>query len=219
MQRVLLCLAFLLASPAMANSKTLLVNGVYAATYGDIAWDKGDWRDNNYSAIRLKAGIQLIRIDFVSVTIGYQKVGFYTGLHKWNGDDKLAFDYRGPLAEVHVFPDAPIGFSFAGFSGSGYSFLTSAERYSPLAQASCGTSCAIEAERSNLTVNEFTAYVTFKVARGLQIFGGAGTRSVEGDPEYDLRRGGVNEREKFSDRPKWSEAHGLVLFGLRGTTL
>ena len=67
MQRVLLCLLLLIAGPTFANTKSLLVNGVYAATYGDIGWDKGDWRENNYSAIRLKAGIQLVRLDFVNI--------------------------------------------------------------------------------------------------------------------------------------------------------
>lgn len=224
MQRVLLCLALLFASPLFANSKTLLVNGVYAGTYGDIGWDKGDWRDNNYAALRLKAGIQLVRVDFVSLTIGFQKVGFYTGLHKFDGDQSLAFDYRGPLAELHFFPDSLIGFSFAGFTGSGYSFLTSKQHYSPQAVAHCASvGCTLEAERSALKVNEFTAYVTLRVASGLQLFAGAGTRHVIGDPEYDTYTGtapnGVNVRQKFNDSPKWKEDHGLLLIGLRGTTL
>ncbi|MES2746177.1 MAG: hypothetical protein V4655_12160 [Bdellovibrionota bacterium] len=219
MQRVLLCLALLFASPLFANSKTLLVNGVYAATYGDIGMDKGDWRDNNYSAIRLKAGIQLVRVDFVSLTIGFQKVGFYTGLSKWDGDQSLAWDYRGPVAEVHFFPDAPIGFSAAYFTGSGYSFMNSADRYSAAAKAACTTNCTIETERSHLKVDEFTAYVTVKIASGLQLFAGAGTRHVKGDPEYDFRESNVNVRRKFADTPSWKEDHGLLLVGLRGTTL
>lgn len=221
MQRLFLCLALLFASPLFANSKSLFVNGVYAATYGDIGWDKGDWRDNNYSAFRLKAGIQLLRIDFVSVTLGYQKVGFYTGIHKWDGDTKLAFDYRGPLLEVHLFPDSLIGFSAAGFWGSGFSFMNTPALYSAQVKAACVATngCQIETERSSLSVNEYTAYVTLKVARGLQLFAGAGSRNVTGDPEYDVRRGTVNERQKFGDAGKWKESHGLLLLGLRGTTL
>ncbi|RZA24788.1 MAG: hypothetical protein EOP10_08860 [Proteobacteria bacterium] len=219
MQRVLLCLAVLFASPLFANSKTLLVNGVYAATYGDIGMDKGDWRDNNYSAIRLKAGIQVVRVDFVSLTLGFQKVGFYTGLSKWDGDSNYAWDYRGPVAEIHLFPDSPIGFSGAYFTGSGYSFMNTASKYSKDAVDSCTTDCTIETERSHLKVEEFTAYVTVKIASGLQLFAGAGTRHVTGDPEYDFRRSSVNVREKFDDAPKWREDNGLLLVGLRGTTL
>lgn len=214
MRRVLLCLALLFASPLFANSKSLFINGVYAATYGDIAWDKGDWQGNNYSAIRLKAGIQVLRLDFVGLTLGFQKVGFYDGLHKWSGDNKLAFDYRGPVLELHLFPDSLLGFSFAGMSGSGYSYLTSPEQYQ---YASCA-SCKIDAERSDLTVGEFSAYLTVKFAYGLQFIAGAGTRSVKGSPKYDVDRYGAHEWEK-GDKADWKESEAIVLVGLRGTTL
>lgn len=220
MQRLLLLVAFLFASPLLANSKTLLVNGVYAATYGDIGMDIGDWRTNNYAATRLKAGVQLIRIDFVSLTVGLQKVGFYTAINKIDGDDSYAFDYRGPVAEVHFFPDSLFGFSFAGFMGSGYSFFNTKSKFSPAAIEACAPpACEIETERSELKVSEFTGYVTWRVASGLQLFAGAGTRNVKGTPEYDLRQNDENTRLKFGDRKSWTENHGLLLFGLRGTTL
>ncbi|RYZ69762.1 MAG: SusD/RagB family nutrient-binding outer membrane lipoprotein, partial [Proteobacteria bacterium] len=185
MRGVLLCLALFFASPLFANSKSLFINGVYAATYGDISWDKGDWRGNNFSAVRLKAGIQLIRVDFVSLTLGYQKVGFYTGLHKWSGDNSINFDYRGPVLELHLFPDALFGFSFAGSTGTGYSFLKTESqfKYTPC------TGCVADAERSELKVGEFSANITAKIAPGLQIVAGAGTRSVKGKPLYGVRNG------------------------------
>ncbi len=214
MRRVLLCLALFFASPLFANSKSLFINGVYAATYGDISWDKGDWQGNNYSAIRLKAGIQVLRVDFVGLTLGFQKVGFYTGLHKWKGDNKLAFDYRGPVLELHLFPDAPIGFSFAGMSGSGYSYLTSPALYD---YPAC-VGCKIDSERSDLKVGEFTAYLTVKIAYGLQFIAGAGTRQVKGSPRYDVDRSGVHEYVKGA-KPDWKESESLLLVGLRGTTL
>lgn len=214
MRRVLLCLALFLASPLFANSKSLFINGVYAATYGDVSWDKGDWQGNNFSAIRLKAGIQILRIDFVGLTFGYQKVGFYSGLHKWSGDNKLAFDYRGPVLELHLFPDAPIGFSFAGMTASGYSYLTSPALYD---YPSC-TGCKIDAERSDLKVGEFTAFITAKFAYGLQFIAGAGTRSVKGSPRYDVDHNGIHQWEKGS-KADWKENEALLLVGLRGTTL
>lgn len=215
MQRVLLGLILLLASsPLLANSKSLFVNGVYAATYGDISWDKGDWRDNNYSAIRLKAGIQLLRVDFVSLTLGYQKVGFYDGLHKWSGDSKLAFDYRGPLLELHFFPDSLIGFSFSGATLSGYSYLTSADQY----KYSACSGCQIDAERSELKGGEVMGYITARVAPGLQVIAGAGTRVIKGTPRYDVNRDGVHSWEQ-GDAANWKETNALVLVGLRGTTL
>ncbi|MBC7662159.1 MAG: hypothetical protein H7249_20880 [Chitinophagaceae bacterium] len=214
MRRVLLCLALFFASPLLANSKTLFLNGVYAATYGDIAWDKGDWRGSNFSAIRLKAGIQVVRIDFVSLTLGFQKVGFYSGMHKWSGDNDIGFDYRGPVLELHLFPDAPFGFSFAGATGTGYSYLTSASQYH---YSSC-EGCKIDAERSALKVGEFTAYVTYKISSQLEILAGAGTRSVKGEIDYDVDRGGVHSWEK-GDVDSWKESNTMVLLGLRGSTL
>lgn len=214
MRRVLLCLAFLFASPVFANSKSLFINGVYAATYGDIGYDKGDFQGNNFSAVRLKAGIQIIRIDFVGLTLGFQKVGFYDGLQKWSGDNKVKFDYRGPVLEAHFFPEAPVGFSFAGMSGNGYSYSRSEELY----QYPACVGCKIDSERSNLKVGEFSGYVTVKIARGLQLIGGIGTRTVKGSPSYDVDRDGVHTFEKGA-KEDWKESNSFVLVGLRGTTL
>ncbi len=215
MRRVLLCLALCIAGPLFANSKSLFINGVYAATYGDLSWDKGDWQGNNYSAIRLKAGFQLLRLDFVGLTIGFQKVGFYDGIQKWSGDKKIAFDYRGPVLELHLFPDAPFGFSLAGMSGSGYSYLTSPEYY----RANCTIpACKIDAERSSLKVGEVTAYVTAKISYGLQAVLGTGTRSVHGSPKYDIDRNRDHTWETGT-KPDWKESHSFFLLGLRGTTL
>mgnify|MGYP001602233567 CR=1 FL=1 len=214
MRRVLLCLALFFASPLLGNSKSLFINGVYAANYGDIAWDKGDWRGNNFSAIRLKAGLQLLRIDFVSLTLGFQKVGFYEGLHKWSGEKKLAFDYRGPVLEVHLYPDELFGFSFAGATGSGYSVLTSADQYHYTACAGC----KLDAERSSLKVGEVSACVTGKVSGGLQLIAGVGTKTVTGSPEYDVDRNGVHTLEK-GNSASWKESTTFILVGLRGTTL
>ncbi len=216
MHRVILCLALFMASPSFANNKTLFVNGVYAANYGDISYDKGDWRGNNFSAIRVKAGIQILRIDFVGLTLGFQKVGFYDGLYKWSGTNKVKYDYRGPVLELHLFPDSPIGFSVAGMTGSGYSYSTSPELYKI---SNCPSpACSIESERSSIKVREFTAYVTAKVSYGLHAFVGAGTRLVKGNPEYDIRYGAVHSWVE-GDAEKWEENKALLLIGLRGTTL
>jgi len=215
MRRVLLCLAMFFASPLFANSKSLFINGVYAATYGDIGYDKGDWQGNNYSAIRLKAGIQLLRIDFVGLTLGFQKVGFYDGIQKWSGDKKIKFDYRGPVLELHLFPDAPVGFSFAGMSGSGYSYLTSPELYGTTCTE---PGCKIDAERSTLKVGEVSGYITAKIAYGLQAFLGAGTRTVKGNPQFDQA---VGQEHTWIEGNKadWKESNSFFLIGLRGTTL
>jgi len=217
---VTIMLAF--CAPVLANSKTLFVNGVNAAMHGDLIVDKGEWRDKeSYSALRVKAGFQLVRVGFVGFTVGYQKVGFYTAEKNWTkaGASRTQFDYRGPVGELHLFPDAMISFSVAGHQGEGYSF-TKGDSADDLG-INCGTNASCAAtrmERSKLVVKELTAQVSYMFRPGFQLFLGAGNRQVTGTPFYQVFEGEDESYKRF-DSPKWKLDTQLYLFGIRGTTL
>lgn len=221
-----------LSSPVFANDNSLLVNGVNAAVHGDIGFDKGNWRnDESYSALRLKAGFQLIRIGFVGMTIGFQKVGFYTAEKNWTkaGASRTNFDYRGPVAEFHIFPDAMFSFALAGFSGDGYSFTSGDAASFGVDCSKQDSACAkTKVERSRLRVSEISGQVGYTVKRGLQIFLGVGSRHVIGQPQYVVERSfkdatsGKDATGTFFDsygRDKWKMDTQFFLFGVRGTTL
>ncbi|HYX33431.1 MAG TPA: hypothetical protein VE954_09980 [Oligoflexus sp.] len=224
----LLALTVLLmcSAPVLANNKTLFVNGVNAAVHGDLMVDKGEWRNKeSYSALRIKAGFQLVRIGFVGLTVGYQKVGFYTAEKNWTkaGASKTNFDYRGPVAELHLFPDAMFGFSVAGFQGEGFSF-TKGDNSTAFPVACAGEQKCLDTkmERSRLSVKELTAQVNYTFRPGLQLFVGAGSRQVTGTPSYQVfttDKFGTSDTWETYNTPKWKIDTQFYLFGLRGTTL
>jgi len=225
---LLLITLLAISKPLMANDKTLFVNGVNAAVHGDILVDKGEWRNKeSYSALRLKAGFQLIRVGFVGLTVGYQKVGFYTAEKNWTkaGASRTHFDYRGPVGELHLFPNAMFGFSIAGFQGDGFSF-TKGDKSDDFPSLNCNgeAKClATKMERSRLSVREFTAQVNYTARPGLQVFLGAGSRHVTGTPAYMVYFPGpgseTHDAWESYNAPKWKLDTQFYMFGLRGTTL
>ncbi len=218
------------SGPLLANSKTLFVNGVNAAVHGDLSVDKGEWRNKeSFSALRIKAGFQVVRIGFVGLSIGYQKVGFYTAEKNWTkaGDNRTHFDYRGPVGELHLFPDAMFGFSVAGHQGEGYSFTEGKD--SKDFPVDCGGVQACldtTMERSKLVVREMTAQVNYTFRPGFQIFLGAGNRQVTGTPYYHIftaapepnPKGEIHDSWQTYNTGKWKIDTQFYLFGLRGTT-
>jgi hypothetical protein len=226
---LLLTLGLSLSTSLFANSKTLFVNGVDAAVHGDLSVDKGEWRNKeSYSSLRIKAGFQLVRIGFAGLTVGYQKVGFYTAQKNWTkaGASRTQFDYRGPLGELHLFPDAMFNFSLAGHQGQGFSFTKGDDSGDfglkcPTEQAECAST---KMERSKLVVKEVMAQVNYTFRPGLQLFLGAGTRQVTGTPSYQVFRAAA-EPDKLNDfwerynAPKWKIDTQFYVFGIRGTTL
>ncbi|WP_141732695.1 hypothetical protein [Oligoflexus tunisiensis] len=226
---LLLTVALSLSPTLLANTKTLFVNGVNAAVHGDLSVDKGEWRNKeSYSSIRLKAGFQLVRIGFAGLTVGYQKVGFYTAQKNWTkaGASRTQFDYRGPVGELHLFPDALFNFSVAGHQGEGFSF-TKGDGSSdfgitcPTDEPECGIT---KMERSRLVVREVMAQVNYTFRPGFQVFLGAGNRQVTGTPSYQVFRA-ASEPGTFHDfwerynASKWKIDTQFYVFGIRGTTL
>lgn len=218
---------FVLSSPLLANSKTLLIDGVNAAVHGDVSLDKGPWQNNeSFSALRLRVGFQLIRLGPVGVTIGYQKVGFYTAEKKWsqNGTNKTHFDYRGPVAELHVFPDKMFSFSVAAHKGAGFSYLKGTDAAGFGIDCAGDTACdATTLERSELDINEVTAQVNYMFSPGLQLFIGAGNRHIKGTPSYEVNRtaaDGVNTSFISVDgTSSWNVSSKFFMLGIRGSTL
>jgi hypothetical protein len=219
---LLVTIMLVFSASLFANSKTLFVNGVEAAMHGDLSADKGEWRNkDSYSSLRIKAGFQLVRVGFVGFTVGYQKVGFYTAQKNWTkaGASPTQFDYRGPVGEIHLFPDAMISFSVAGHQGEGFSF-TKGDGASDFG-IECGpdASCtATQMERSKLVVKELTAQVNYTFRPGFQVFLGTGNRQVTGTPFYQVFEG-KDESYKRYDAAKWKLDTQLYFFGIRGTTL
>ncbi len=235
-KKVLLTMgALALSSPLLANSKSLFINGVNAAVYGDISADQGEWRNQeSFSATRVKAGLQLIRIGFVGVTVGYQKVGFYTGLKNWtkSDDNRTYFDYRGPVGELHLFPEALFSFSLAYHQGKGFSTLKAKNvaDFGITCKADDAACPLIRLEQSELKINELTAQVNYMFSPGLQFFLGAGTRKVTGTPYYEVYRQATvvedKETKKINqmsfesyDAAQWKLNNQFFLLGIRGSTL
>jgi hypothetical protein len=220
---LLLSTLLIFSTPLLANSKTLLVNGVNAAVHGDLSVDKGEWRNKeSYSSLRIKAGFQLVRLGFVGLTVGYQKVGFYTAQKNWTkaGASRTQFDYRGPVGELHLFPDAMFSFALAGHQGEGYSFTKgdSASDFGLSCASSDAACAATKMERSRLVVREMSAQVNYLFRPGLQLFLGAGKREATGTPFYQVFND-TDESYKRYDAAKWKLDTQFYLFGIRGTTL
>lgn len=212
-------LALVCSTQAFANKKTLFVDGVFAATYGDFTVDKGEWRGENFSALHVRAGVQVIRYQDFGLGIGFQKVGFYDAEKNWDRDSKdLRFDYRGPFAELYYVNDSLLGFTFSAMTGNGYSSRNlddaSAYGFTP----SC-TGCAIKVEHSELKISEFTGSVTLRLTRHLQLLFGAGSRQFTGRPKYQVENADGSTEDVRYPEGKWKDSGTFLSFGIRGTNL
>lgn len=220
--RLLLFLSVLLvflSRQALANSKTLIVNGVYAATYGDFKIDRGQIRDEDFSALHMRVGAQLLRFEYFGVGIGYQKVGFYTAQKNWDRTSKShKFDYRGPFAELYLFPSSLFGFSVAAMTGDGYTYRELENPGDFGFTPSC-SGCSIVLEKSELKINEFSGNVTFSVSRNLQLLLSAGTRSYTGRPIYQVENAAGETSSERNPSGKWEDSGSFIAFGIRGTNL
>ena len=216
----------LAASSYADESRNLFQNGFAASSYGDITLDKGTLRDEETSALRLKAGVQLFNLGPVGFSLGYQKVGFYTTTHSWKRDSGfLRYDYRGPVAELHFFPQAIVNLSLAASVNSGYSLRAESDPsrfdFTCPAASLAETSCTVLQERSALHVNEYTAQLGLRVAPQLQLTLGFGKRDFEGKDVAFQTSASKNTGQVYVANPSsaWKEKGSFMLFGLRGSTL
>lgn len=234
MSRIALMLSVLFLSfssrPVLAeNSKTLLVNGVNAATVGDFGLDVGEWRNQeSFAALRMRAQVQLVRIGFTSLSIGYQKVGFYTALRNLDKPEtnRMKFDYRGPVAELHLFPDRALSFSAAISRNTGFHFqkADSLKEFGVSCEAADQACLKSQIERSSLVVTELTFQASYTFHRGLQVYLGLGQGEVKGKPSYEIFRPLASDpqiiEQKFESlgASSWSFNRQFVMFGVRGNT-
>jgi len=223
MMRTILLVGFftLATGSARANDKTLFVNGFNAASYGDLTVDKGDWRGESMSALRVKVGLQLIRIDFVGLSIGYQKAGFYTATKAWDRDKgSVTYDYRGPVAELHLFPGSRVNLSLAASQNEGFSVRT--EEDQTLYPFTPEAGREINAERWSIEGPEYTVQLGVQIARQLQVTVGVGQRNFEGTPSYDTHRRDSDGKKVDrifveNEAGKAKDKSNFYFFGIRGS--
>lgn len=201
------------------SSKSLFKNGVYAAAYGDLTLDKGDWNGESYSALRAKAGFQLLRYEFFGLSLGYQKNGFYSATRNWTRTQgSTSLDYRGPVLEFHILPESIFSASLAISSNEGYLFTkeTDAATY----PYRCATTCTIVLQRTKLNVEELTLQGNVEIARELYLTLGFGNRRITGRPSYEVYTADPALSTYESDPSgKWKGNESFFLVGLRGSQL
>ncbi len=202
------------------ESKNLFEHGFAASSYGDLLMEKGTIRKEDIAALRLRAGVQLLHLGPVGMSLGYQKIGFYTATYSSKRESgSFNYDYRGPVLELHVMPRSFISLSVAASTNKG--FLYREEDDSALFAYSCGANCQVLAERTEISLQEYTGQIGVFVARQLQLTLGFGTRAMEGKGVAYQTSLSKSTAKEFVDDPSqdWKEKGTFITFGLRGTTL
>ncbi|MFW7377307.1 MAG: hypothetical protein ACOH5I_00695 [Oligoflexus sp.] len=186
---MLACLLFLDTRPLAAqanNEKTLFRNGFYAAGVGDVWADHGQFWGQSYTALRFRAGFQLIRWSEFSLLVGYSKTGFYDAIRS-SGEDVvkgLTIDYHGPTAELVFLPTYPINISLGGlFAANGQSYQNA--QTLPADYLSSGGNPGEDNKiKSKLDVQEFHVALSYRFYRQLHLILGGGMRTIESNYQY-----------------------------------
>lgn len=208
----------LFGSQAWAKRANLFMDGFNAAAYGDFAVDRGAWEDENLSLLRVKAGVQIMRIGPVGLTLGYQKNGFYTAQHNWDRQEgSLRVDYRGPVVELHLFPSALLNLTAGASRNEGFLFRKEAD---PRAYGTVGCEpCDVRLERSRLELTEYTAQLGLRVAPELNVTLGAGRREVTATPAYEVASSDGSTSFYEPESGERSSEAMFYFIGLRGSQL
>ena len=119
------------SSPVKADSlsknprNTLLYNGFNAASWGELGIDTGTMDELNLFALRISAGVQLLRYkDTVSLTTGYMVSGFDGASYPQNFDDgKYRYVYSGVDISLILFPSATHSFGIKYVPATGESVV------------------------------------------------------------------------------------------------
>lgn len=177
----LVCSKFSQAAEGEPSEKTLIRDGLYAAGFGDILIDHGQFWEQNYSALRLRAGFQLLRWKEFSLSIGYSKTGFYDAIYsKEDQIENLQLDYHGPLVEIILLPSYPYSISIGGMvSIHGQSLHNATELpadYTKLDKVQPEDRHKVSAD---LYVRELHLAVSYEFWNQIQLIAGAGMRQVE----------------------------------------
>lgn len=213
--KVTISLVLLVSSYVNAQShrKTLFVDGVYAASYGEITLDKGEFYGEELSLLRLGFGVQLLRWeDYVSLTIGYHKSGFYDGLHQYgSSNNDLQVDYQGLVADLVVFPHNWIS------GGLRYNINNTGTVVERVAPGDLDDPNLDARYRHNLSIDELALYADFRIWQNVAITVGAGSRSFSADYEIS---GLIASDDYNGDRTQdYTESGSFFYIGLKGTTL
>lgn len=219
MKNLLLALGFLsLASSSLAAPKTLINSGFNTAAYADILMDFFEWRGEDLGNLKVKVGVQVVRYEFLALSLGFQKTGFYDATYDMGGSPGTTkLDYRGPVVELHLIPSTQYSFSVAGSGATGFSFFRapSAENYT---YSTCNDKCNVGVERSRLEVKEFSVQGAFKLSRHMYVTLGLAQRETKGSVSFELLdaagKNGIYADDPVND---WNEKSTSILFGLRGS--
>ena len=201
------------------ETKNLFQHGFAASSYGDVTLDKGEVHGEDTSALRIRAGVQVLHVGFLGLSLGYQKNGFFTATHSWKRDDGyVRYDYHGPVLELHLFPRSLLSFSAAASSNRGS--MSRSETDPQLFSIGCGDGCTVLQERSAISMLETNLQIGLKVAPQLQMVAGGGVRKWDASTSYQTTvtaaSGEASQRNPEGD---WKETGTFFFLGIRGTTL
>ena len=195
--------------------KTLWKNGFYAATYGELAADKGDLFGYNLSLMRFSFGAQLLRWeDYFSLTVGYQKSGFYDALKNHDtGNDDFQIDYHGLITDLHFFPRFWIN------GGLRYHINNQGKASERITAASEANGADVR-YRYNFEISEVSLHLAVKVWQRFAITLGAGQRSIDFSYKITQNADTVEIAGETAERAKAAPASGsFFMLGIKGSLL
>lgn len=221
-KKVIALSSLLVSSSLWADSlrqnprNTLIYNGFNAASWGEVGIDSGSMDEVNVFALRISAGVQILRYeDYVSFTLGYMGSGFSGVSYPEKVDDgKYNYSYSGADISLIFFPSATHSFGFKYVPASGQSVLKYNEDAVPSEfVAEIGESSL---ERTNkFNMNEYSAMYMYSFNKFWQIGITAGLRQIKGTYSYK----GTSPDLAITTEEKNSESNPFYGIGVRGSLI
>ena len=218
---IVLCSLFVSGS-AWADSltknprNTLIYNGFNAASWGEIGIDSGTMDEANVFALRISAGVQILRYeDYVSLTVGYMGSGFSGVSYPEKIDDgKYTYSYAGVDISLIFFPSATHSFGVKYIPGNGQSVLKYNKDSVPSQYiAELGESTL---ERTNkFKINEISAIYAYSFNKFWQVGLTLGMRQIKGTYSYK----GVDPNAQISGKEDNSSNNIFYGLGVRGSLI
>ena len=223
------CLAgFALASRGIAATaqtkaqKTLFRNGFNAAGFGNVLFDYGDVEGTKLSRLIMQAGFQLVRWEeWLSLSLGFTKTGFYTGLIRHNEayeGENLRYDLNGPSLHLSLFPhwmlSADINYVYASARLKRNTNLAADADPSRPPAIDEATWRSYE-KRTKLSGSDVSLVLILKMSPKLSLVLGGGARNLSGKSKWYTN---VKNRvyEGIEARSE-SFSESYVMFGIRGS--
>ena len=217
----MLC-SLLASSSAWANSltenprNTLIYDGFNAASWGEVGIDSGSMDEVNLFALRISAGVQILRYeDYVSFTLGYMASGLGGASFPSKVDDgDYKYSYSGADISLIFLPSGTHSFGLKYVPANGQSTLEyKADAVPSEFLAELGESTL---ERTNkFRLNEYSAMYMYSFNRFWQVGITAGMRQIKGTYSYK----GMSPDLAISTEEKNSENNGFFAIGVRGSLI